>query len=89
MIRQFENLQFDNKSNLGIIQIIGRRCTHSGPPVKLRFTALYTFPPLYAREPATKRALLSLKKGGLPPNVFGGFLLQKITQDRVDRYENH
>ena len=58
MIRQFENLQFDNKSNLGIIQITGRRCTHSGPPVKLRFTALYTFPPLYTQKPAARRVFV-------------------------------
>ena len=60
MIRQFENLQFDNKSNLGIIQITGRRCTHSGPPVKLRFTALYTFPPLYTQKPAARRVFVFL-----------------------------
>ena len=64
MIRQFENLQFDNKSNLGIIQITGRRCTHSGPPVKLRFTALYTFPPLYTQKPAARRVFV-FSEGGL------------------------
>ena len=63
MIRQFENLQFDNKSNLGIIQITGRRCTHSGPPVKLRFTALYTFPPLYTQKPAARRVFVFLEDG--------------------------
>ena len=64
MIRQFENLQFDNKSNLGIIQITGQRCTHSGPPVKLRFTALYTFPPLYTQKPAARRVFV-FSEGGL------------------------
>ena len=69
MVRQFENLQFDNKSNLGIIQIIGRRCTHSGPPVKLRFTALYTFPPLYTQKPAARRVFV-FSEGGLRCPVF-------------------
>ena len=69
MIRQFENLQFDNKSNLGIIQITGRRCTHSGPPVKLRFTALYTFPPLYTQKPAARRVFV-FSEGGLRCPVF-------------------
>ena len=82
MIRQFENLQFDNKSNLGIIQITGRRCTHSGPPVKLRFTALYTFPPLYTQKPAARRVFVFSVDGLRCPAFASGVAAPSQKTDR-------
>ena len=51
MIRHFEILQFDNKSNLGIIQITRLRCvpTHSRAPLHEIYCFIYFPTPLYTK----------------------------------------
>ena len=48
---------FDKKRKTGIIHHARQRPAQR-PAVKLRFTTLYTFPPLYTQKPAARRVFV-------------------------------
>ena len=55
--------RFDNKRKMGIIQNTKSRLTadaarSGGVFILLRFTSLYTFPPLYTQKPAARRVFV-------------------------------
>ena len=67
--KHFKKFLFDKKERAGIIHIAGYGCGASAstgcakrlkqlPCLKLRFTTLYTFPPLYTQKPAARRVFV-------------------------------